>query len=91
MLQITTRAEAKKRGLKYYYTGKPCGRGHDSVRQTSNANCVACFKEMRGAKNPNLPPVTPRRRPERGSDRSSWPIYPLGQEYLRWVHLPFGS
>jgi hypothetical protein len=39
---IITRAEAKARGLKRYFTGKPCGsRGHVAERYISGA-CVTC-------------------------------------------------
>jgi len=39
-----TRAEAKATGAKYYFTGKPCTRGHIALRKTKGA-CVECMKE----------------------------------------------
>lgn len=39
-----TREEAKKTGNKYYFTGKPCIRGHISIRKTKGS-CVECMKE----------------------------------------------
>lgn len=38
------RATAKEIGAKYYYTGKPCARGHITLRKTKG-NCVECVKE----------------------------------------------
>ena len=38
-----TRTEAKEIGAKYYFTGKPCKRGHISIRETKG-NCVECRK-----------------------------------------------
>jgi len=38
------RATAKATGAKYYYTGKPCTRGHIALRKTKGA-CVECMKE----------------------------------------------
>jgi hypothetical protein len=38
------RTEAKKAGAKYYFTGKPCTRGHVALRKTKGA-CVQCIKE----------------------------------------------
>jgi 5-methylcytosine-specific restriction endonuclease McrA len=38
------RTEAKKAGAKYYFTGKPCTRGHVALRKTKGA-CVECMKE----------------------------------------------
>ena len=39
----TTRAEAKKNGSKYYFTGQPCKHGHIAPRKTKGA-CVECLK-----------------------------------------------
>jgi hypothetical protein len=39
----TTRAEAKKTGSKYYFTGQPCKHGHIAPRKTKGA-CVECLK-----------------------------------------------
>jgi 5-methylcytosine-specific restriction endonuclease McrA len=44
-VKIVTRAEAKAAGLKRYYTGKPCKRGHMTERLTSNLTCVECACE----------------------------------------------
>lgn len=40
----TDRATAKATGAKYYYTGKPCSRGHVALRKTKGS-CVECMKE----------------------------------------------
>ena len=40
----TTREEAKRTGAKYYFTGKPCSRGHVAPRKTKGC-CVECMKE----------------------------------------------
>lgn len=37
--------EAARSGSKYYYTGKPCVRGHKSPRYTRGAGCVECQRE----------------------------------------------
>lgn len=39
---LLTRAEAKLAGLKRYFTGDPCSRGHIAERQVSNKTCVDC-------------------------------------------------
>lgn len=39
-----SRYQARKQGLKRYYTGKKCKHGHRSLRFTSNAACLKCFK-----------------------------------------------
>lgn len=41
-LNLLQRSEAKAKGLKYYFTGKPCKHGHVAERTTSNGNCVTC-------------------------------------------------
>jgi hypothetical protein len=37
-----TRNEARISGLKLYYTGKPCRRGHDAYRYTTSGTCTQC-------------------------------------------------
>lgn len=46
-LGIVSRSEAKKIGLKSYFTGKPCINGHVSKRTTSSGSCHACLHERR--------------------------------------------
>jgi len=38
-----TRKEAEALGSKYYFTGKPCKRGHADVRYASSAGCKSCL------------------------------------------------
>ena len=40
----TTREEAKRTGVKYYFTSKPCTRGHVALRKTKGT-CTECMKE----------------------------------------------
>ena len=40
-----SQAEARQAGLKRYFTGRPCRRGHLSHRHTHNGVCVKCGKE----------------------------------------------
>ena len=50
-----SRAEAKAKGLKHYFTGKPCSRGHIQKRNTVTGQCMECSRlkaAERRAKNP---------------------------------------
>lgn len=38
----TSRAEAKSKGIKRYFTGKACPRGHVAARDVVNGTCVDC-------------------------------------------------
>lgn len=49
-IQVITRAEAAAKGLKYYFTGKPCPAGHLSVRYVSVGTCKECGREKAAAK-----------------------------------------
>ncbi len=40
--QIISRAEAKARGLKHYFTGKQCPNGHIVERYVTNGCCLGC-------------------------------------------------
>ena len=39
---IISREEAHAKGLKHFYTGKPCKYGHDSHRFVTTSGCVKC-------------------------------------------------
>ena len=41
-MEVISRKEAKARGLKRYFTGKPCKHGHVSERYTGSGACVEC-------------------------------------------------
>ena len=41
-MQVISRTEAKAKGLRFYFTGKPCKHGHVAERQVFNATCVEC-------------------------------------------------
>lgn len=45
MMQIISQVKAKASGLKWYFTGKPCKRGHIDKRLVSNFCCATCGKE----------------------------------------------
>jgi hypothetical protein len=49
MPDIVTRAAAKERGLKRFYTGVPCPHGHVAERYTSTSTCVECNTARRVA------------------------------------------
>lgn len=42
---IISRKEAIEKGLKTYFTGKPCKHGHMSERRVYNRKCLECVKE----------------------------------------------
>ena len=42
---LLSRSEAVSRGLKHYFTGKPCLNGHISQRLASSCSCVQCSTE----------------------------------------------
>ena len=42
---LSSWSDAKERGEKYYFTGKPCKRGHVDRRYASTGQCIACVAE----------------------------------------------
>jgi hypothetical protein len=48
-MDIITRKEAKALGLKHYFSGVPCKRGHVRERCVSNRQCVECERERHEA------------------------------------------
>lgn len=45
-MDMITRTQAILEGKVYYYTGKPCKRGHVSSRRVSNYICIECSREV---------------------------------------------
>lgn len=43
--QIISREDARVQGLKKYFSGKSCRKGHVSYRSVNSAQCVACYLE----------------------------------------------
>lgn len=41
-MEIVTRKEAKLKGLKRFYTGRACNRGHTEERYTTGGQCLGC-------------------------------------------------
>lgn len=44
MPEIISRKEAIKRGLKRFFTGKPCPRGHVALRYLASKKCIECAR-----------------------------------------------
>jgi hypothetical protein len=44
MTDTVSRKLAKARGLKFYFTGKPCSKGHVAERYVSGGPCVECAR-----------------------------------------------
>ena len=44
-MQIISRSDAKALGLKFYFTGKPCPRGHVAERRVSECDCIECKRQ----------------------------------------------
>ena len=45
MLELISKCEAKKAGLRHYFTGNLCPKGHVSKRYVSGGHCFDCIKE----------------------------------------------
>jgi hypothetical protein len=48
---MTTRSEAKSKGLKTYFTGKPCPQGHMAERSVRSGTCCECKRLVSAAWN----------------------------------------
>lgn len=49
-MDIITRREAKARGLRAFFTGRPCIRGHVSPRSVSTGHCNRCRADAQEAR-----------------------------------------
>lgn len=64
-LPPSSRAEALRLGIRTYFTGKPCKRGHIGLRYTQKGNCVECAKHA----NPNYTGVGHKKNATREAAR----------------------
>jgi hypothetical protein len=60
-MDIITKKEAYARGLKRYFTGKPCMRGHISERSLGGT-CIECRPYMPSVGRKHAPQTTPKRQ-----------------------------
>jgi hypothetical protein len=75
-------SEAVETGNRFYYTGNPCVRGHDSKRYTSNKSCFVCTRSHDGESN--------RRHKEKAD--ANWTEHQLkrrNREYKRLYGITF--
>lgn len=42
--RVVSKEEAKREGLKFYFTGKACRNGHVAVRRTTTGHCLECSR-----------------------------------------------
>lgn len=79
--EIISRAEAKERGLKHYFTGKPCHRGGVAKRIVSSfaCQCVKCLdaqsEKFRNYREKNSDQLNKRIREWRSSNRERLNAY----------------
>ena len=73
-MKIITRQEAIEQGLKRYYTGKPCKRGHYSERYFTKG-CVECAKVV----NAELHKSNPQRRRNHSATPSGFAVNNLAR------------
>jgi hypothetical protein len=45
MTVLISRAEAREKGVRHYFTGRPCKHGHVVLRFAASGNCVVCLRE----------------------------------------------
>jgi hypothetical protein len=74
MLPIISRSQAKEAGLKRYFTGEPCKRGHLSERLTKSNRCIDC-KKVWAEENPERAKALYRSWRKQNPDRQKELIY----------------
>jgi hypothetical protein len=66
--KLVSRAESREKGLKRYFTGKPCAKGHVAERSLSTGKCVVCHNlrsQKWSKKNPGYAPKWREENPDR--------------------------
>ena len=53
--EVMTRSKALEKGLKHFYSGKACPKGHLDLRYVSHSNCVSCARDYSKRQRENSP------------------------------------
>jgi 5-methylcytosine-specific restriction endonuclease McrA len=80
--EIMTCAEARAKGLKTYFTGKPCKWGHIANRNVGNGTCHECTKL---ADKPRRGPREAKKRAERIAKHDAKMREQFGDQYVSYV------
>ena len=59
-MQIISRSEAKAKGLKRFFTGKPCKHGHVAERYVGSSGCVECQRVINKKPRKKPKPTEPK-------------------------------
>jgi hypothetical protein len=82
---IISRAEARALGLKRYFTGEPCKRGHVAERGVSCPGCMECIRgRMRERRAANLERAREREREHSRKYRAADPER-ARENWRRWA------
>lgn len=83
-MDVISQEEAKKLHYKWFYTGKPCGKGHLAPRYVSSGNCDECMKGRRGnRKQINVKNLQQSRDQAAGLIGFSYAIHPDDEPMVR--------
>ena len=83
--RIISRAEARALGLKRYFTGEPCKRGHVAERGVSCPGCMECIRgRMRERRAANLERAREREREHSRKYRAADPER-ARENWRRWA------
>lgn len=85
-MQLITRKAAKAAGLKYYYTGKPCKRGHIDKRFVCSFWCMTCGREKASEAFRSLTPE--KREARREYERRRWQDPAFRKQMLKYRQHP---
>ncbi len=84
---IVSRTDATARGLKLYFTGVPCKRGHMAMRLVRNGECLECKKHGKRVYNVKNPHTATVRNLRRNNPQSLIPLTEREQKQLHAVYL----
>jgi 5-methylcytosine-specific restriction endonuclease McrA len=84
--QRDRRRVAREAGRKYYFTGKPCKRGHIDKRLVASFGCMTCLRENALKHFRNLEPT--KREARRDYERRRWQDPAFRKQMLKYRQRP---
>jgi len=87
-VNVIARSEARQQGLRHYFTGKPCSKGHIANRFVTNAMCQACLNAINRAKYAKDPEAARERSRNLGRKSLPQPTRPCPESCELCGRLP---
>ena len=86
-----SREEAKEKGVRFYFSGEPCGHGHTALRNIKTNYCIVCSRNQASATYHRYKPLIEERRKKRFASKEGkiWTMWTNARNRALKNNIPF--